>query len=298
MIWGFSFVAQRIGAEHMGAFSFNSLRFVLGALSLAPVIWWFDRRSGLDKPARRAMSRGAVGPGLMVGAALYTAATLQQIAIADTSAGKAAFISGLYIVIVPLLGLPLGHAVRGNGWLAVVLASAGLYLLSVTEDLTVVTADVLLLGGALCWAVHILVIDFYAPRTDPLRLSMAQFLVCSLGSGLTALVVEPHPFSGVPAALGALLFSGLIAVGVAYTFQVLGQRHVRPATAALLFSMEAVFGVIGGALILGEFLGLRAYAGCALMLTGILVAQAFSPNDPSGPDENSLSVVPHTDERT
>jgi drug/metabolite transporter (DMT)-like permease len=292
-IWGFAFVAQRVGAEHMGAFAFNGVRFAIGSLSLLPVIAMLARRAsrgGVDLPVETgaaaiptavipaavipaAVIPAAVIPGVVAGSVLFVAAALQQAGVESTTAGKASFITGLYIVVVPVLGIALRHHTSRNTWLGVALAVAGLYLLTVTEAFTIGAGDALVLVSALFWAVHILVIGHYVRRVDPLRLSAVQFAVCSLLSLGFAVGTEPAPFSGVGGALVPIAYGGLLAVGVAYTLQVVGQRHAKASHAAIILSTEAVFGAIGGWLILGEDLGPRGYVGCAVMLAGIVVSQ-------------------------
>lgn len=286
-IWGLGFVAQRLGADSMGAMSFNALRFAIGALSLLPLIWWFARRNRAaplvvpeppagevydETPPVRSQAGSPLVPGLVVGAVLFTGAGLQQVGIATTTAGKASFITGLYIVLVPVLGLALGQRATRAVWVGLGVAVPGLYLLTMTEDLTIATGDLLVLVSAVFWAVHILVIDRYIRTVDALELSAAQFATCALLSLGAALVFEAQPFSGLGPALGAVLYSGLIAVGVAYTLQVVAQRHAKPSHAALLLSLETVFGALGGWLLLGEVMSPQMLLGCALMLTGIVVS--------------------------
>lgn len=284
-IWGLGFVAQRLGADHMGAMSFNAARFAIGALSLLPLIWWFSRQRRTapvvtpEPPAGEIFDETPprVGgspllPGLAAGAVLFSAAGLQQVGIATTTAGKAGFITGLYIVLVPVLGLALGHRAGLPVWAGLGLAVPGLWLLSMTEDLTIATGDLLVLAGALFWALHILVIDHFVRTVDALKLSAAQFAACALLSAGTALVVEERPFAGFAPALWAVLYGGLFAVGVAYTLQVVAQQHAKPSHAALILSLEAVFGALGGWLLLGEVMSGRMLLGAALVMTGILVS--------------------------
>ncbi|MFB9730714.1 DMT family transporter [Ornithinimicrobium kibberense] len=292
-IWGLGFVAQRLGADHMGAMSFNAARFAIGALSLLPLIWWFSRQRRTapvvtpEPPAGEIFDETPprVGgspllPGLAAGAVLFSAAGLQQVGIATTTAGKAGFITGLYIVLVPVLGLALGHRAGVPVWLGLGLAVPGLWLLSMTEDLTIATGDLLVLAGALFWALHILVIDHFVRTVDALKLSAAQFAACALLSAGTALVVEERPFAGFAPALWAVLYGGLFAVGVAYTLQVVAQQQAKPSHAALILSLEAVFGALGGWLLLGEVMSGRMLLGAALLMTGILVSLRGSTPDP------------------
>ncbi|WP_228255141.1 DMT family transporter [Ornithinimicrobium avium] len=286
-IWGLGFVAQRLGADHMGALSFNAARFGIGALSLLPLIWWFaarDRRAPLvvpgppagevldEVPPRMGASRSPLLPGLAAGAVLFTAAGLQQLGLESTTAGKASFVTGLYIVLVPVLGLAVGHRATRAIWVGLGVAVPGLYLLSMTEDLTIAPGDMLVLVGAFFWALHILVIDHFVRTVDALRLSAAQFAACALLSAGGALILEEQPFTGLGPALWAVLYGGLFAVGVAYTLQVVAQQDAKASHAALLLSLESVFGALGGWLLLEEVMSPRMLLGCVLMMTGIVVS--------------------------
>lgn len=277
-IWGFAFVAQRVGAQHVGAFTFNGIRFALGAATLLPLVLTGRRlaaRSGPDavggtaEPGWGQTTRA----GALCGLVLFAGATFQQAGLSTTTAGKAGFVTGLYIVLVPLLGMALGHRTTVLTWVGVLFAAAGLYLLTVTESLTMAAGDALVLAGAFCWATHILVINHVVEQHDPLRIAMVQFATCSVLSLVTAVATDPAPFSGMSAALVPILYGGLLSVGVAYTLQVVAQRHAHPSTAALIMSTEAVFGALGGWLLLGEDLGARGYAGAALMMGGIVLSQ-------------------------
>ncbi|HPX68576.1 MAG TPA: DMT family transporter, partial [Bacillota bacterium] len=197
----------------------------------------------------------------------------QQAGLAYTTAGKAAFITGLYIVLVPLLGIFLKQRVGLNTWLGVVLAVSGLYFLSVNEDFTIAFGDLLEIIGAFFWAVHILVIDYFTKKVDALRLSCAQFAMCSALSIIIALIFEDISVSGLSQAAIPILYGGLLSVGVAYTLQVVAQKHAKPSHAAIILSMEAVFAALGGALLLKENMGVRGYLGCALMFAGMLLTQ-------------------------
>ncbi|WP_202613591.1 DMT family transporter [Ornithinimicrobium cerasi] len=297
-IWGFGFVAQRLGADHMGAMSFNAARFAIGAVSLLPLLWWFARQHRTsplvvpeppaaevydETPPAPGARRSPLVPGLVAGVVLFSAAGLQQVGLETTTAGKAGFITGLYIVLVPVLGRLLGRRATPAVWFGLVLAVPGLYLLSMTEGLTIATGDLLVLAGAIFWAAHILVIDHYVRTVDALQLSATQFAACALLSAGGALLVEDVPFSGTGAALGAVLYGGLVAVGVAYTLQVVAQRHAHASHAALLLSLEAVFGALGGWLLLSETMSPRMLVGCALMMAGIVVSLRGSESD-GGPD--------------
>lgn len=294
-IWGFAFVAQRLGMEHTGPLTFNGVRFALGAAALLPIIW--RRRAGAGRTSGPVGGLGAADPagagashrdgkprggglanrglrrGLVLGLVLTGGATLQQTGLVFTTAGKAGFITGLYVVLVPLLGLGLGQRTRGTTWLGAVLAAGGLYLLSITGRLHMELGDILVLGGALFWAVHVLLIGRWAPDTDPVQLACLQFMVCSFLSLIGAFVLEDPAWGQLRGALWPILYAGLLSTGVAYTLQVVAQRHAPPAHAAIILSLEAVFAALGGGIVLGERLTPRGAAGCALMLAGMILSQ-------------------------
>ncbi|WP_425058735.1 hypothetical protein SCACP_33930 [Sporomusa carbonis] len=271
-IWGFAFVAQRVGMEHVGPFTFNGVRFALGSLSLIPLILY----SG-SKPQQTSHRLKEVSwAGVLAGAVLFSAASLQQIGLIYTTAGKAAFITCLYIVIVPILGIFLKQYVSTGTWFGCVLAVVGLYLLCVKESFFIAYGDLLQLGGALFWSVHILLIDYFAQRVDALKLSLFQFITCAVLSLGTAFWLETITLDGLTGALIPILYGGICSVGIAYTLQVIGQKYSPPSHAALILSMETVFAAVGGFLILGEILGLQEIIGCVLMLTGMLLTQLQS----------------------
>lgn len=280
-IWGLGFVAQRVGSQSIGAFTFNGIRFALGSISLIPLLIYFNKREKItsdDESTVEAPSKKTILPGVLVGVALYAGATLQQIGLIYTTAGKAGFITGLYMVIVPVIGIFLGHRIGKNSWIGVGLAVVGLYLLSINENFSISYGDLLELIGSVFWAIHILTIDYFSNKIEPLKLSCIQFATCSLLSLITALIFEHITTSSILGALIPLLYSGLLSVGVAYTLQVVAQKNAKPSHTAIILSMESVFGAIGGALILGETMSSRGYIGCILILGGILASQIkFSP---------------------
>lgn len=270
-IWGLAFVAQRVGMDHLGPFTFNGIRFALGGLSLLPLIWFFRRQPPVAPPAGRLP---VLPTGVIAGLILFTAASLQQVGILDTTAGKAAFITCLYIVLVPLAGLLMKRRISRSVWLGCGLSLAGLYLLCIREDFTIGQGDLLELIGALFWTVHILYIDQVSRRVDTLKLAAIQFATCSVLSAVVAVATETAASAeAVLAAAVPLLYGGFGSVGVAYTLQIIGQKNASPAHAALVLSLETVFAAVGGFLILNEILGSRELAGCALMLAGMLLSQ-------------------------
>ncbi|WP_224983003.1 DMT family transporter [Geomonas agri] len=273
-IWGGGFVAQRKGLDFLGPFSYNGVRFALGSLSLLPLVYLNRRRQGpyhgsLPQAGNRALLHG----GLMAGGALFMGASLQQVGIAYTTAGNAGFITGLYVVLVPLLGMFWGQRPGVGTWLGAVLAAIGLFFLSVTDHFTIGIGDLLELIGAVFWAGHVLLIGWLSPRLDPFKLSALQFAVCSVLSLITAFIFESMTLAAVFAAWRPILYGGLISVGFAYTMQVVAQRDAHPAHTAVILSAEGVFAAIWGWFFLGEVLGARGLLGCVLMLAGILCSE-------------------------
>lgn len=271
-IWGFAFVAQRIGAQYVGSFTFNGVRFALGSLSLLTVILIMRKKKAAEVHTESS-PKSAIPGGIISGCILFGAASLQQMGIVETSAGKAAFITGLYIVLVPVFGVFLKHRIRIFTWIGVAVAVVGLYLLCVTQDFSIADSDLLILGCAFFCTLHILAIDHFARRVDVLKLSLVQFLTCSLLSMGGALLFDKMPFAGLQQAVIPVLYGGIASVGIAFTLQSVGQKHAQPSHAAIILSMETVFANIGGILILGEYLSIRGYIGCILMMTGMLLSQ-------------------------
>jgi len=276
-IWGGGFVAQRQGLEFVGPFTFNGVRFALGSLSLIPLVLIGQRRRNrqpgvLPKEGRRTLLLG----GTLAGSALFLGASLQQVGMVYTTAGNAGFITGLYVVIVPLMGLFWGQRPSLGTWLGALLAACGLFLLSVSAHFTIGFGDLLELVGAFFWAGHVLLIGWLSPRLDALKLSAVQFAVCSLLSLVTACCIETVELAGILRAAFPILYGGVISVGVAYTLQVVAQRDAHPAHTAIILSAEGVFAAFGGWLLLGEVLGPRGLLGCCLMLAGMLFSELWS----------------------
>ena len=275
-IWGFAFVAQRVGAESIDAFSFNTARFAIGALALVPVVWWLDRRRRTPRAIRVLATRAVILPGLIAGSLLAIAVGMQQIALSHTTAGNAAFITGLYMVLVPIAAAFRGHRSSWTTIAGIGLALVGLYFLAITDDLRIGFGDAIVLGSTVFWGAQILVIEHYARRVSALRFSISQFLWCAAISGVAALVLDSRPFAGLGEGIVPLLYGGLLAVAVAYTLQVIAQRDALASHAALIMSSESVFGALGGALLLSENMGPRGYFGSALIAAGIVLTQLRS----------------------
>lgn len=277
-IWGFAFVAQRAGMDHVGPFLFNGVRFLLGVVVLVPFLVRRARRGPLfhaagegsaSARADRETVCGLVASGLV----LAVAANLQQTGLVTTTAGKAGFLTGLYVILVPLLGLCRRHPLRWTIAIAVPLSACGLYLLTVTGPFRIATGDAWVLLGALLWAVHVHVIDWLAGRADALVIAVAQFTICGVASLAASFAWETASLAGIAGAAGAIAYAGILSVGVAYTLQVVGQKKVDPSRAGVVLSLEGVFAALGGWVVLGEQLSLRGLLGCALMLAAMVLAQ-------------------------
>lgn len=270
IIWGFAFVAQRVGAEFVGAFTFNGIRFLLGSLSLIPVILIFEK----ERLNKQKIIKILV-PGLLAGVVLFIASSLQQFGVEWTgSAGKAGFLTGLYIVLVPIFRFFMGKKTSIFTFFGAIFALVGLFFLCMTEsELKFGAGDIVLIIGAVFWAAHILIVDRYVKDISPLKFSMLQFLVCGTLSIIFAIFTETIEFSAIKSAGIPILYGGLMSVGVAYTCQILGQKDADPTFASIVFSTESVFSAIGGAIILHEIMSGRGYLGCILIFAGIVLSQ-------------------------
>lgn len=271
MIWGAAFVAQSVGLSYVGPFTLNSVRFLIAGVFLLPCIPLL-RRAGL-RPDASGSPRELLLGSLVCGVLLAVASSLQQIGIAYTTVSKAGFITALYVILVPILGLFLGKKVRPLVWFCVVLSVAGLYLLCMAGPAAIGSGDLLVLLCALVFSLHILAIDHFSRRVDSLKLSCLQFLICGALCAGPMLALE-HPTSGaILAAWKPILYAGILSSGVGYTLQVVAQRRTDPTVASLILCMESVFSALFGFLLLGQGLSLRELAGCGLMLAAILLAQ-------------------------
>ncbi len=288
VIWGIAFVAQTEGGDAVGPFSFNFVRFIIGAAVLVPVIKGLDR-AGLSKgrPVTKEDRKKLWKYGIMVGTALFFAANAQQLGIYfGAQVSKAGFLTALYIILVPILGLFLKKRCGWNVWIGVLISLVGLYFLCMTGGFGFKLMDLALLASAFLFSIQILLIDELSPRTDPVRLSSIQFLVCGVLSGIPAVIFEAvpngaeawiHSFAGWDAWI-PILYAGVMSSGVAYTLQVVAQPGLNPAVASLIMSFEAVFGTLAGWIILKQTLSPREIAGCVLMFVAIIIAQLPLPS--------------------
>lgn len=284
IIWGFAFVAQRLGMDHMGPFMFNALRFSLGALSLVPFLFFEHMKSVKKNPTR---GRSLLLPAIITGIVLFGGASLQQIGLVGTGAGKAGFITSLYVILVPILALLWGSQTRLAHWIGASLAVVGLYLLSIQGKFTISPYDLVVLIGAFVWAVHVHLIAQYSERVGPIRLSVIQFAICGLLSWIAALIFEDITFQAIADGIWPVLYGSFLSVGLAYTLQVVAQLTANPTHAVIILSLEGVFAALGGWMILGESFTLRAILGCFLILTGTFVSQFFANASKSQIAKNS-----------
>jgi len=276
-IWGTAFVAQSVGAELVEAFTFNAARSAIAFLFLL-VVCLLMRKMGLSgDTARPGYWRDLILGGVCCGTALTVAAYLQQKGLETTSSGKAGFITALYIVIVPIIGIFLKKKAPRTVWVSVALAVVGLYCLCITEEFTITGGDFYILLCAFCFSAHILVIDHFGQTVNGVEMSCVQFLVCTVLSAGGMLAWETPSAAAVMACMGPLLYVGIFSSGVAYTLQILAQKDSNPTVVSLLLSLESVFAVLAGAVILSDRMSGKEYFGCVLMLVAVVLAQLPEP---------------------
>lgn len=281
-IWGVAFVAQSVGMDHVGPFTFNMARSFLGGLVLLPVILAANRifpRSALSPEERKASRRTLLQGGICCGVLLALASNFQQMGIQYTTVGRAGFITACYIILVPILGfLFFRKRCRAWIWAAVALALIGLYLLCITDTFSIGKGDFLIFICSVLFSFHILVIDHFTPLTDGIKMSCIQFFVCGILSSVPAFLLERPQISSILAAGIPLLYAGILSCGVAYTLQIVGQKHMNPTVASLILSLESCISVLAGWLLLHQKLTVREFIGCALMFAAIILAQLPESN--------------------
>lgn len=279
-IWGVAFVAQSEGMTYMGPFTFNAARFLLGGTVLVPLIVWNARKAGGGHQNTEALGQNGkaqwkvtLAGGICCGLAIFSASTFQQIGIQYTTVGKAGFITTLYIIMVPLAGLLFGKKVRPVVWPGALMAAAGLYLLCVNETVSLNRGDLYVFFCAVLFTVHILVIDYFSPKADGVKLSCIQFYFSGVLSLLLALLFEEPTLSALAAGILPVLYAGVMSCGVAYTLQIVGQRGMDASVASLILSLESVVSVLAGWLILGQLLSLRERIGCVIVFAAVILVQ-------------------------
>ena len=287
-IWGVAFVAQSVGMDYVGGFTFNAVRSIIGSIVLLPVILFLDRQK---TPAVRTEEEKKSGQktllmgGIACGICLCLASNFQQFGIKYTTVGKAGFITACYIVIVPILGLFLKKKCSPYIWGAVVMALIGLYLLCITDGFSIGKGDILVMICAVLFSLHILVIDYFSPKVDGVKMSCIQFLVCGILSGIPALIFENPQISSILAAWKPILYAGVMSCGVAYTLQIVGQKNMNPTVASLILSLESCISVLAGWIILGQSMSRKEILGCVIMFAAIILAQLPEKTD----NEKSIS---------
>ena len=282
VIWGIAFVAQSVGMDYVGGFTFNAVRSLIGSAVLVPLILIPGQKISDNSEISEAAASTTSGiqkrkdliiGGISCGICLCLASNFQQFGIKYTTVGKAGFITACYIVIVPIIGLFLGKKCSKFIWAAVAMALIGLYLLCITDGFSIGKGDLLVLVCAFLFSIHILVIDHFSPKADGVKLSCIQFLTCGILSAIPALILEHPQVSSILAAWQPILYAGVMSCGVAYTLQVIGQKNMNPTVASLILSMESSISVLAGWIILGQQLSTKEILGCVIMFAAIILAQ-------------------------
>lgn len=274
-IWGVAFVAQSVGMEYIGPFTFNAIRCVLGGMVLIPVILVLKKKKetgaeNQEKEDRKTLWMGGIACGVI----LCIASNLQQFGIMEASVGKSGFFTALYIVMIPVIGIFIGKRPGIKLWFCVALAVVGMYLLCMKDgSFTIERADIMLLLCALAFSFHILVVDYFSPKVDGVKMSCIQFFVCGVLSAVGMLFTETPDISNIQAAWLPLLYAGLLSCGVGYTLQIVGQKGINPVIASLIMSLESVISALAGWVILGQVLSPKEILGCILMFVAIIITQ-------------------------
>ena len=278
-IWGIAFVAQRVGGDMIGSFTFNAIRMLIGGFTLLPCIYLLRNKSNIkeEKVVTKKQwlnnNKKLFIGGILCGIILFVASNLQQIGLSYTTASKAGFITALYIIIVPIIGIFFKKYPSITLWISILIALCGMYLLCITDGFNISTGDILVILSALSFSFHILAIDHYSSHVNGVKLACIQFFVCGFFSFISMFLFESPVLSSILHAWIPLLYTGVLSCGVAYTFQILGQKNVIPSIASLIMSLEAVFCAIGGWILLGESLSIKEMVGCILVFVAIILAQ-------------------------
>lgn len=281
LIWGTAFVAQHVGINYIGPFTFNASRMFIGGFTLLPCIYLFGNRNSSCKKKEQSVSiihrlsgnsKLIIG-GVLCGIILYIAGGFQQVGIMYTSVSKAGFITALYIILVPILGIFLKKRPNATLWISVLLALCGMYLLCITDGFQIAIGDIFVILSAFFFSLHILAIDYYSSYVNGVKLACIQFFVCGALSAVTMFLFETPQLTCILQAWVPILYTGIMSCGIAYTFQILGQRDVNPVVASLIMSLESVFSALAGWILLGESLSTKELFGCILVFAAIILAQ-------------------------
>ena len=277
IIWGSAFVAQKSGMDYVEPFTFNGIRTFIGGLVLIPVIFFMEKKNPPEEISREEKTKKnkelLIG-GICCGLALFAASSLQQFGVSYTTAGKAGFITTLYVVFVPIISVLLRKKVRPIMWLCVAMGAVGLYLLCMTDaSFRLTFGDTLVLLCAVAFAVHILTVDHFSPKMDGIKLSCIQFLTVGIVSMVCMLIFEHPDIHAILDCAVPILYAGMLSCGLGYTFQVVAQKHAEPTVASLLMSLESVFAVVFGALLLHETMSMRELSGCLIIFIAVIISQ-------------------------
>lgn len=294
VIWGVAFVAQSAGMTYVGPFTYNGVRSVLGGLVLLPCIAFLDRIRGVAKGNADGMQnrKQLILGGLSCGLILFAASSFQQFGIQYTSVGKAGFITAMYILLVPIMGLFIHKRVGLKVWIGVAFAVCGLYLLCMKAGFRLERGDALVLVCAVIFSLHILVIDYFSPKVDGVRMSCIQFWVCGILSMICSFLFETPELHSILMAWKPVCYGGIMSCGVAYTLQIVGQKDMNPTVASLILSLESVVSVIAGFLILHQTMSRRELLGCCLMVIAIVLAQLPDRSTTDGPAATTCAGQP------
>ncbi len=270
IVWGFAFVAQKAGMDDLGPMAYNGLRFILGAITLLPILVFTkigetSQNNKLNKIPWKA--------GIISGSVLFLASSAQQFGIVFTTAGNAGFITSIYVILVPIIGLLFHHKVNIQTWIGASIAIVGLYLLSASEGLQIAKGDLLVLGSAFVWAIQVLLASYYSIRVHVIKLAIIQFSLTGILSLLISFFTEDFGLINIYEARLPIIYGGIMSVGLAFTLQLVAQKKANPTHAAIILSTESVFAALGGWLILNERLSTIEIMGALLMLTGIILSQ-------------------------
>ena len=273
-IWGTAFVAQSVGMEYVGPFTFIAVRYIIGGVFLIPCIYLLDRLNKKENCEKNQSQRKElIIGGILCGIVLFVASSFQQIGIQYTTVGKSGFITALYIIIVPILGRVFKKKVQGRVWICAAVSLVGLYLLCINENFNIRKGDFLILACAFCFSMHIILIDKFSPFVDGVRMSCIQFFVAGILGMIPMILFENPSMTSLLNAYGPILYAGVMSSGIAYTLQIIGQKYTSPVIAALIMSLESVFAALSGWILLGEVLSIKEFCGCVLVFIAIISAQ-------------------------